>query len=317
MPALNSERFIGEAVQSVLDQTFTDLELLVVDNGSTDTTREVVERFADPRIAMLSEPRQGISRAMNAGLQAARGTFISRLDSDDVWLPELLETLVGVLESKPGVGLAYARAVGMDEERRELAAVWGRPLRYPDDALRSLAYMDTICNIAVLVRRECFECTGSFDVELRTSEDWDMWLRLACYYRMVCVDRVLARVRVHSGSTTSPQGSRYGEVLEERRLVLDKLFARSDLPARLRSMRGTAYSNVFVETGLRWLGKRELRRGARALIAGVRVSPRPAFTAARILWFGLSGEVLSRHRLGRRFAAGVERLGRRLRGGAR
>jgi hypothetical protein len=253
---------------------------------------------------------------MNAGLRAARGTYVSRLDSDDVWLPELLETMVGVLQAKPDVGLAYARAIGMDREGRELPGVWGRPLRYPDDPLLSLAYMDTTCNIALLVRRECFERTGWYDVDLRTSEDWDMWLRVASYYRLAFVDRVLAQVRVHSGSMTSPERSHYAEVLEERRLVLDKLFARSELPARLRDIRGTAYSNVFVETGLRWLDKQEFRRGARALLAGVRVGRRPAFTVVRIAWFGLSTVVLSKTPLGRRVAARVEWLLLRLRGAA-
>jgi glycosyltransferase involved in cell wall biosynthesis len=315
MPALNSSRFVAEAIQSVIEQTFTDLELLIVDNGSTDATRQIVEGFEDPRIAFLSEPRRGISAALNRGLAAARGTYISRLDSDDLWLPELLDVLVGVLRTQSDVGLAYAQAVGIDSEGRRLPGVWGRPLRYPDDPLRSLVYMDTTCNIALLVRCECLDRAGRFDLDFRTSEDWDMWLRVAGYCRLVFVDRVLAHVRVHSDSTTSPEGPRYAEVLEERRLVLDKLFARHDLPARVQEMRGTAYSNVFAETGLRWLARREFRRSVRALAASVRVSPRPAFTLARIGWFGLCSEVLSKRRTGRRLATAVERwIDRRRRG---
>jgi hypothetical protein len=104
------ERYVREAIDSVLGQTFGDLELIVVDDGSTDGTAAAVAAVGDPRLRYVGQPHRGIGAAMNTGLRAARGRYVARLDSDDVWLPDLLATQVAVLESRPEVDVVYGRA---------------------------------------------------------------------------------------------------------------------------------------------------------------------------------------------------------------
>jgi glycosyltransferase involved in cell wall biosynthesis len=251
VPTYNRAAFINDAIHTILAQTFTDFEIVVIDDGSNDETTDVLATFNDSRLRVLRQSHRGISAAMNAGLADARGRYISRLDSDDLWQPELLATLVPVLEAQPDVGVVYAQADALDHGV-PVHHLQGLPLRYPDDSLRSLVYDDCTCNIALLARRECFERAGPYDEGLIANEDWDMWLRVARHYRFVFIERVLARIRWHSGNLTGPTSSRLTDVLASRSVPLDKLFASPDLPVEIEAMRSIAYENVSLFRLLRW-----------------------------------------------------------------
>ena len=110
IPTYNRAEYLGEAIQSVFDQTFEDFEILIVDDGSTDDTQQLVLSFHDPRLRSFYQNNCGISAARNAAIRSADGEYIAFLDSDDVWLPELLESQVAVLDRRPEIGLVYARA---------------------------------------------------------------------------------------------------------------------------------------------------------------------------------------------------------------
>ena len=176
MPAYNRERFVGEAVGSVLEQTMGDLELIVVDDGSQDATVRAAGAAGDPRVIVLRQPHAGISAAMNRGLSVARGALIARLDSDDMWLPDMLERTVGTLDSRSDVDVVYGRGRAMDEDGAPLPSIWGDPPRFSDDFFASLLYTDCACNVTVVARRECF-VESRYDESLSTSEDLDMWVR--------------------------------------------------------------------------------------------------------------------------------------------
>ena len=118
MPAYNYGRFLGEAIQSVLDQTFQDFELIVVDDGSTDNTKEVIGSFTDRRIKYIYQQNRGVSTALNVGISASRGEYIALLDADDIWLPHNLEKGVEVLDEHAEVGFSYGQAYLMDIEGR-------------------------------------------------------------------------------------------------------------------------------------------------------------------------------------------------------
>src|SRR5262245_59564990 len=204
IPTFNRARYLAEAIGSVLGQTFADYELIVVDDGSTDETSAVLAGFGDSRLRVLRQENRGISAAMNIGLQAARGEYVARLDSDDVWFADLLERETAVLDSRPDVGVVYAKAQVMSENGAPREHYVGLPLRYPDDALLSLAWVDATCNITVLARRSCFDSVGPYDETFRTHEDWDMWLRMARNHRFVFLNLTQARFREHDGGITSP-----------------------------------------------------------------------------------------------------------------
>lgn len=119
LPTYNRERYLPEAIASVFAQTLHDLELIIVDDGSTDSTAALVGAIADERVRYIALPHRGLCAALNAGLRAARGEFIARLDSDDVFLPEALTTLVAALSADSGIDVVWAKGQLMNSEGRD------------------------------------------------------------------------------------------------------------------------------------------------------------------------------------------------------
>jgi GT2 family glycosyltransferase len=313
MPVYDRERFVREAIASVLAQTFGDFELIVVDDGSTDATPAVVATIDDPRLRYVAQPHRGVAAAMNTGLRAARGRYVARLDSDDVWLPDLLATQVAVLETRPEIDVVYARGQGMEADGTVTTHVWGFGPRWPGDALRSQLHGDFTCNITAVARRDCLERAGGFDESLTAHEDWDLWLRVARHYSFAFTDCVLARFRWHDGNLTGPARADAARVLEERVGVLDRFYAAADTPAVAGAVRAVAYRNLHVGTGLVHLGRHEYRRALAAFGRAFGTGANPIATAARIAWFTLDWQYLSRRAWGRRLVDWQHRVRRRWR----
>jgi len=316
IPAYNRARYLGEAIRSVLEQTFRDFELLVVDDGSTDQTAELIGSISDPRVRYLPQSHRGISPSLNAGLRAARGECVARLDSDDCWLPDMLESLVAVLDSRSDIGVAYGRGQVMDHEGRWLSHSFGTPERFRGDSLRSLVYDDCTCNIALLARRACFDRAGLYDETLPANEDWDMWLRVARHYRFAFVDKVLACIRWHDDNLTGLTSPQLAVVLETRTMPLDKLFSDPQLPAAIRAMHPIAYTNVYLFRSQRWLQKRNFRMAGEELRRAMRVSHQPLTTGVRMAWLAVAVPVLRRHSLGQRALTALSNWRRHRHGGS-
>lgn len=311
IPTYNRARFLSEAIGSALGQTFDDLEVIVIDDGSTDSTPDLVRAMADPRLRYFRIDHRGISAAMNEGLRNARASFIARLDSDDVWLPEMLATLIDVLDERPEIGAAYGRGQAMRADGRLIEYFQGRAPRFDNDIFRSLVHDDCTCNVALVARRECFERAGCYDETLLANEDWDMWLRIARHYRFCFVDRVLVRIRWHDGNFTSLSAPHFREVLRQRTKPLDKLFSDPDLPPAIRAMKSIAYANVHQYRALRFYAAGDLKSAAREYLRAVRVSDRPLVSAIRIPWHA-TFPLMMRYALGRRLINLVSMLGHRL-----
>jgi hypothetical protein len=180
-PAYNVAQYIGEAVDSVLRQTFTDFEYLVVDDGSQDNSVEVVRQHAghDPRFRLVPGEHRGLSAVRNIGIREARGKYIAYLDGDDRWHPQFLERQVALIESlPPDVGLVFSRVRLMLENGTVVFYQWQRSGRYDfDDFL--VGSNPARCGSSLLIRRSCFEDVGTFDEDLASVEDLEMWLRIA------------------------------------------------------------------------------------------------------------------------------------------
>jgi glycosyltransferase involved in cell wall biosynthesis len=293
LPTHDRAAYLGAAVESVLGQTFRDFELIVVDDGSTDGTDDVLAAIADPCLRVVRRPRGGCAAALNAGLAVARGRYIARNDSDDVWLPDLLAALVPSLDARPEVGMVYARCEGMFADGTLSGTTRGGPLRYPDDPFCSLLYANYTPSIATVLRRACFERVGTYDESLRYAEDWNLALRVARHFPVLFVDRILARIREHPGNTTALHSPTFRQCASELTIVLDKAFAEPGLPARAARMKARAYRNVHIATALQRLLLREPREAGRALAAAFRSGGNPLRTLARAavsgaVWFGLS-----------------------------
>lgn len=315
LPTYNRAALLGTAIDSVLGQSFRDLELVVVDDGSADDTEALVRRHrdSDARVRYLRQEHRGISAAMNAGIRAASGQLIARIDSDDRWLPELLETEVAILEARPEIGLVYSRGQWIDRDLKPLSVIVGQKPHFPEDTLRSMLWGDATCNITVVVRRECFDRAGLFDESLATSEDWDMWLRTAVHYGFVFVDRVLAHIGRHDGNATSLLGATsLAAVFGSRRRVLDKFFSRADLSPRIAAMKSVAYRNLHIYEGNIWMALGEWKRALRAFGSAVRSGANPAGTVARIAWFNVAHPILGRSAAGRDFLRWVSNVRRKM-----
>lgn len=312
IPAYNRATYVGEAIQSILDQSFCDLEVVVVDDGSTDNTAEVVASFTDPRVRLIRQENRGISGAFNTAYRGSRGRYIAMLGSDDRWLPGLLAEEIPILETNPDMGLVYARARAMDAAGRPLAAISGAPERFPGQTFKSLLYGDFVSGITAIFRREHVETVGPWDESLVGNEDWDMWLRLSLVCRFHFIDKVLAEFRVHPGRTTGGASSRFVTLTLDRVRVLNKLFARSDLPLEAAAIKRVAYRNVYIDVGLRWLSVRNWRETLRYFGKATRVYPDRGITLLRIIYLILVYNLLSKWTWGTRLVHGLAAWRRQL-----
>lgn len=275
MPTYNRAKYLPEAIGSVLQQTFRDFELIIVDDGSTDNTAEIVGAMTDPRIRYIAQDNMGVSAALNTGWRAATGEYIGRLDSDDVWLPSLLEELVPILERNPDMGVIYARARWMDADGKPLPQILGTPEKFPGENLKSLLYGDCVCPIAVVFRVRCIVSVGGYDDSLTGNEDWDLWIRMAEHCGIGYVDSILARYRVHSGNSQASRTGGLDRLAADRIRVLEKFYSRADVPPVAASIKPIAFRNVYQDIAIRHLYIRHWRAAFAYLRLAIRVSPQP------------------------------------------
>ena len=237
VPTFNCAAFLGEALESVFRQGYAPLDVIVVDDGSTDETGAVLARYA-ARIQVLQSDRKGHGGARNVGIRAARGELIAFQDADDVWLPGKLQAQVRAMMAYPDVGLCFTDAELFDEtgvllprmlseeatgiRRRCLDARTGDDLK---DVLVGWIFSDLLVGNAmqvpsVIVRRRCVEVVGRFDESqpLR-AQDYDLWFRMAQRWPVALVDRALVRVRLwkDSASATTREGQDWDGQEEWRR----------------------------------------------------------------------------------------------------
>lgn len=198
VPAWNAERFLGEAITSVLAQSLPPLEIVVVDDGSTDTTKAVAEGFGG-RVCVLSGPNAGPSAARNRGVREARGSWIAFLDADDVWAPGYLAAADEYLAANPGVGL-LCFGLRIFEDGRPTPHVILK--KTPGLAFTTVGLLEGDVGriIGPLVSRDVFLAAGGFDETLRANEDCHLWLRLSRVTALHQDPRVLLLYRRHGGN---------------------------------------------------------------------------------------------------------------------
>jgi glycosyltransferase involved in cell wall biosynthesis len=190
IPAYNAERYIARTLESVLSQTYKNIEVLVTNDGSTDQTVEIVESFAekDSRTRILHQPNLGPSAARNCGIQSSKGEFIAFIDADDVWHKEKTQAQVECFQrSGPSVGLVYSWSMIIDESGNPLTGI---AHQYCGNVLGELIYSNFVGNgSSPMIRRSCLKEIGCFNVDLRGPEDWDMYLRIAERYEFQVVPK--------------------------------------------------------------------------------------------------------------------------------
>jgi glycosyltransferase involved in cell wall biosynthesis len=244
-PAYNVAQYLGEAVDSVLAQTFTDFEYLVVDDGSQDNSVEVVRAHAghDPRFRLIPGEHRGLSAVRNIGIRESRGQYIAYLDGDDRWHPQFLERQVALLESlPPDVGLVFCRPRLILENGTVVFYQWQRAGRYDfDDFL--VGANPARCGSSLLIRKSCFDDVGNFDEDLASVEDLEMWLRIAAGSKTPVLwgsKHFLVDLRLRPGSVTRDRTASDNAI---RKLLEEQTGQLRRLPASLAYVRPavTAY----------------------------------------------------------------------------
>lgn len=269
IPTRNRARLIGESIESALAQTLPPVEVIVIDDGSSDNTCEVVRKYGN-RVTCIRREARGAPAASNAGIRAARGRYVARLDDDDLWLPDKLEAQSAALRRVPDAALVFGR---MESFRPDgsIHEIW------PDEALpgcepapiasddqetvylcgaqfiRTLLLRDLIPHSSVLMRRDVLLELGGYDEAIPCCDDWDLWIRIALAgHRIVYVPHILYRYRLHDDNM-----SRRMRTLKEMefRVILKTLQNPALPPEMRRPLRRSAAVHAKV------LGDRDLAAG--------------------------------------------------------
>ena len=230
IPTYNRADLVGHAIQSVLDQTYADWETIVVDDGSTDNTRNVVSAFTDHRIRYIYQDNAKLPGARNAGIRAGTGEYVAFLDSDDRFLPDKLERQVAALERHPEAGLVASGSIEVDSQGKPLRTL--RPwLFQPQLTWQDWLYHCPFAPSDVLVQRDWLIRVGLFDVQQHYVEDWDLWLRMSfAGCPMLWEPATLCLRTVHEGSMVRNAAAMTAGMFR----LLDKFFAQPDLPEAVR-----------------------------------------------------------------------------------
>jgi glycosyltransferase involved in cell wall biosynthesis len=198
----NYGRYLAEAIESVRSQTYAHWELWIIDDGSTDGTRDLVQRWqADQRIQYVYCERMGQARAKNLGISLSRGEWVAFLDADDRWEQVKLSRQLEVAEHWPEAGVIYCRRRLMNAQGQELQHPTSRQAELPDGwVIERLVIQNFICFSSAMVRRQVFSHVGMFDTNLELAIDYDLWLRVAMHYQFAAVDEPLVWYRMGHGN---------------------------------------------------------------------------------------------------------------------
>ena len=242
IPCLNRETLVGQAIESALNQTCQNLEIIVVNDGSTDGTEEVVQRYitsSDKVRYFKHEVNKGIPAGRNTGIRNSVGQYIAFLDSDDMWLPNKIEVQLQVFSqhTEGEVGVVSSNAFYTDQRGTTKTS----EAEVPDDLaslsglslLRRLFLRNFIIATTTMVRRCCFEKVGLLDEQLRGgTDDWDLWLRLAPYFKFGYVPTPLAVIRLHDGNYTLIERH-----VQDALVIIEKTLARNPELSMLKQKR--------------------------------------------------------------------------------
>lgn len=290
IPTYNRADMLPETLDSLLTQTRVPDEIIVVDDGSTDNTPELLAHYSAP-ITVIRQDNQGRSAARNNGVRASTSDLIAFLDSDDTLVPESIERRAAFFAAHPAVDVLYTNVLMIDPASRVLGTYTQvKPGARPSGRIFAHFAQDNTMQLqGFMMRRACLEATGMFDVTMHVLEDYDLWLRLSARYEFAYVDEPLATYRIHNTMTT---------VVQSQRMIT----ASAELMARIRQMPAFAalppadQARVYVAHGKKYgyMGRMDMARQmfGQAMRQRWRITPLYLWS---LTWFGrrVFGGVLS------------------------
>ncbi|MBI3796936.1 MAG: glycosyltransferase [Deltaproteobacteria bacterium] len=255
IPAYNHAAYLAETIASVLRQSYPHWELIIIDDGSTDATPEIIRRYRDPRIRAYRQENQGLSATLNRGIALACGKYFAFLPSDDVYEPDKLAVQVPVLEDNPAVGVVFSwqtvvDADGQPTTERQVQEWFAVALETKEEIFPALFERDFLSTPTHLLRSECFARVGGFDESLVTAQDYDLWLRVLQHYDIRLLKRPLVKMRWHGQNQTRVAT---GQTELERATVLLKAFRTLAIEEIFPSLAGIAadtYPEAFAHAYL-------------------------------------------------------------------
>ncbi len=204
MPVYNGERYLRESIESILGQTFTDFECLIIDDGSIDASRDIIRSYCDPRIRLIENiDNLGLIKTLNCGLALAKGEYIARQDQDDISYPERLEKQVAFLNSHPEIAMLGTRINNIDEQGRK-STLYGYCIVCSELAIRwQLMFDNPFVHPSVMMRAKIVSDIGGYDERFPECEDYDLFSRLVYVHRAANLKEILFAYRQHLGSMNS------------------------------------------------------------------------------------------------------------------
>lgn len=233
LPVYNGEKFLKEAINGILAQTFKDFELIIINDGSTDGTQKIIDSYKDKRIFKLKQENKGLVASLNRGIELSKGEYIARHDADDISLPIRLEKQVSYLDSHPGSVLIGTRATEINESGRETGV-----LDYPNDdaAIRLALFSYTpFAHGSVMYKKEIIKKIGGYTAGAWPAEDYDLWSKLLTLGSAANLKERLYKFRMNSeGISLTNQQKQTAKILEVRRRAFKDLrvILRSPLTVR-------------------------------------------------------------------------------------
>jgi glycosyltransferase involved in cell wall biosynthesis len=244
IPTYEREAFLEEAIDSVLDQDYADLELLVLDDGSADGTPAILERYAaarpTSRFRWVRHDNIGQARTLNRGFELAGGDLVGYLSSDDALLPGAVTALAAAFVAEPEIVVAYPGWEYIGESGDHIDVVV--PAEFT--LLHAVRASDPVIGPGALLRRSAIDAVGGWDPEIVYSADFEFWTRVATLGPFRRLEQNLARYRWHEGMTG--RSSTGIQIARERVTIVDRVFAREDLPPELRAVAGEAYRSAYL-----------------------------------------------------------------------
>ncbi|HBU09079.1 MAG TPA: glycosyl transferase family A [Candidatus Omnitrophica bacterium] len=248
----NGEKYIAETIQSVLDQTYSDFELIVINDGSKDASEKVILGIKDERIKYFRQENKGLSETRNRAISLSSGEFIAILDQDDVWETEKLAQQVNLMDTRPAVGVVYTDAYPVNA-KGDVLGIRGRDTYFTGQLVPALLRNNFICCPTVMFRAACLKRIPGFRTDLKIAEEYDLYLRLSRICDFACVERPLARYRLHAGNTSGDMVRDYSEAI-----VCLADFASAENNDRLRkiAVRYADYCRLRLAAALIWKERR-------------------------------------------------------------
>jgi glycosyltransferase involved in cell wall biosynthesis len=251
-PVYNGERYLKATVESVLQQTYPNIEYIVLDDGSTDNTADILRQY--PNLQWQTHANMGQAKTINKGWEIAKGEYLAYLSADDILFPNAIQEVVELLINDPDCVVAFPNCDLISQTGEITRKAVARPFDYNKLVFRQECFIGP----GAIVRRSAFEKVGGWNPQFRLAPDRELWMRLGLCGKFAMCNKVLAYYRIHAGSASS---SRSGlESVNEPIQIMESYFSRDDLPNDIIENKNKAMSRAYFLSGRIYLKARQFKK---------------------------------------------------------